>query len=281
MNVDKIINENVSSIVSSGKHYSKVQKKDGSIVELNYIPIKKQLEEENMILLESEKNKYVYTSKFNPKLKIGRTLKIVEDILINDFSDYNIYMEILNTKDFNTPQNRSRFFLVMIKKTLDLGFKFPTKQPLTTKLSDLLENNVDDSLTIKNRDFIVYPKRKYKNPKQLNLYGEVLRKDGTKSNHRSSKVIVFPVVSSCLATSGDTKIFHQNKVRHLSPTEQQRAHGFSEDYILPNNYELSSHIMGNTLSPVVMKELIRGVLFMDNQKVNNIFFNNENLSFVS
>ncbi|MEA2019030.1 MAG: DNA (cytosine-5-)-methyltransferase, partial [Campylobacterota bacterium] len=259
-NVDKIINENVSTIVSSGKHFSIVEDKDGKEVELNYIPTKKQLEKENWKLLKSVKNKYVYKSHFNPKLTIGRTLKIVEDILIKDFSDYNIYMDVLNTKDFNTPQNRSRFFLIMVKKDLDLGFAFPKKQDLKTKLVDLLEDNVDESLIIKNRDFIVYPKREYKNPKQLNLYGELLKVDGTKSNHRSSKVIVYPVVSPCLTTNGFTKIFHNGVVRHLSPTEQKRSHNFSDDYILPDNYKLSSHIMGNTLSPSVMKELIKAFL---------------------
>jgi len=141
------------------------------------------------ILLDSQKNKYVYKSRFNPNLEIGRTLKIVEDILVKDFSDYNIYMDILNTKDFNTPQNRSRFFLVMIKKDKDLGFKFPTAQPLKIKMIDLLEKNVSDKYTI-NREFIKYEDRLFTNPKQLHIYGEVLKKDGTKSNFRSSKIIL-------------------------------------------------------------------------------------------
>ena len=106
--------------------------------------------------------------------------------------------------------------------------------------------------------------------------------DGKASSHRSSKVIVYPVVSPCLTTKGLTKIFHKNQVRYLSPTEQKRIHGFSEDYILPtDNYKLSSHIMGNTLSPVLMKELIKGVLFINSEKVNNISFDNGNLSLVS
>ena len=48
-----------------------------------------------------------------------------------------------------------------------------------------------------------------------------------------------------------------------------------------DNYKLSSHIMGNTLSPVLMKELIKGVLFINSEKVNNISFDNGNLSLVS
>ena len=289
MNVDKIINENVSSIVSSGRHYSKIKDKKSREIELNYIPNEKQLKKENWILLESQKDKYVYKSHFNPKLKIGRTLKIVEEILINDFSDYNIYMEIVNTKDFKTtPQNRKRFFLIMIKKELDLGFKFPVKQDLTTKLVDLLDDEVDESLIIKDREYIVYDKKENKDPKQLDLYGEILKKDGTKSNHRSSKIIVYPNVSPCLLTNGVVKIFHNGVVRYLSLSEQKRLHGFREEYLLSDNYRLSSYIMGNTLSPSVMKELIKGVQFMDEynpeyQLGNNIDYSKEQecLSLVS
>ena len=209
-------------------------------------------------------------------------MKIVEDILTEDFPDYNIYMEILNTKDFNKPQNRNRFFLVMIKKTLDLGFKFPKKQALTTKFTDLLEDKVNESLTITDREIIVYPHREYNNPTQLHLYGETKNKNGKKSVHRSSRTILFPHMCSCLTTHGHTKIYHQNIVRNLSPREQIRLHGGSEEYILPtDNYNLCCHIMGNTLSPVVMKGLIENVLFMDNTKVNNISFNNESLLLVS
>jgi site-specific DNA-cytosine methylase/site-specific DNA-adenine methylase len=273
-NVDKIINENVSSIVSSGKHFAIVEDKDGKRVEINYIPTKKQLKKENWKLLKSEKNKYVYKSHFNPKLTIGRTLKIVEDILIKDFRDYSIYMDVLNTKDFNTPQNRSRFFMVMIKKNLDFGFQFPQKQELTTKMIDLLEKNVSDKYTI-NREFIKYEDRLFSDPKQLNIYGEVLKKDGTKSNYRSSKIILYPEMCSCLTTKCQIKIYHQNKLRTITPIEMLRLHGFSKDYKLPKTHSLSTHIMGNTLSPVVMKELINGVLFMNTPKVNNTDYENE------
>ncbi len=38
---------------------------------------------------------------------------------------------------------------------------------------------------------------------------------------------------------------------------------------MPDNYKLATHIMGNTLSPVVMKELIKGVLFLSRNSGNN------------
>lgn len=265
---DKIINENVSTIISSGRHYSKVKKEDGSIEELNYIPNEKQLKKENLVLLESQKDKYVYKSKINPSLTIGRTLKTTEDMLLNDFKDYNIYMDILNTRDFETtPQNRKRFFLVMIKKSLDYGFKYPTPKPLKTKVIDLLDNveDIDDSLIINDRDIVKYNKEEPENPKQLHEYGVVLNKDGSFPKHRASSVILYPSVSACLTTTGHTKIYDPRikKVRYLSLREQARLHNFGEDFIITNNYKLGSHVMGNTLSPSVMKELIKGVLFFD------------------
>ncbi len=265
LNPDKIINENVGTITSSGKHYSLIKDENGNKKELNYIPTKEQLEEENWELLESQKNKYVYKSKFNPNLEIGRTLKIVEDILISDFSDYNIYMEILNTKDFNTPQNRRRFFLVMIKKDLDLGFKYPQKQELTTFMSDLLEKNVDEKYFLDHREFIAYNDPKPENPKQLYLYGEQLKKNGERSNHRSSRSVYFTDVSPCLTTKNPVKIFIDERVRVITPLEMVRLQAFSDKFVFPDNYGLVTHIMGNTISVSVMKELMRNILFMNTQ----------------
>jgi DNA (cytosine-5)-methyltransferase 1 len=55
---------------------------------------------------------------------------------------YSNHTEILNSKDFGIPQNRERAFMVSI-----LGsslYKFPQKQPLTLRLKDMLEANVDE-----------------------------------------------------------------------------------------------------------------------------------------
>jgi DNA (cytosine-5)-methyltransferase 1 len=55
---------------------------------------------------------------------------------------YSNHTEILNSKDFGIPQNRERAFMVSI-----LGsslYNFPQKQPLTLRLKDMLEANVDE-----------------------------------------------------------------------------------------------------------------------------------------
>lgn len=58
---------------------------------------------------------------------------------------YNNYWKVLNLKDFGIPQNRERVFIVSIRKDIDNGaFTFPTGFPLTLRLKDMLEAEVDE-----------------------------------------------------------------------------------------------------------------------------------------
>ena len=62
---------------------------------------------------------------------------------------YNNYYQVLNAKDYGIPQNRERVFTISIRKDIDKGsFCFPDKQELKVKLSDLLEDKVEDKYYI-------------------------------------------------------------------------------------------------------------------------------------
>ena len=58
---------------------------------------------------------------------------------------YNNYYKVLNARDYGIPQNRERVFTISIRKDIDKGsFLFPEKQELKIKLSNLLEEHVDE-----------------------------------------------------------------------------------------------------------------------------------------
>lgn len=57
---------------------------------------------------------------------------------------YNLHWQVLNTKDYGLPQNRERVFLVGIRNDLPNDFVFPKGFPLTKRLKDVLETNVDE-----------------------------------------------------------------------------------------------------------------------------------------
>ena len=57
---------------------------------------------------------------------------------------YHIYYKVINSKNLNVPQNRERVFIVGIKDDKDNVFQFPKDEPLTKKLKDVLEKEVDE-----------------------------------------------------------------------------------------------------------------------------------------
>lgn len=82
------------------------------------------------LLLENVKN--LVSKRFKPYF--DEWLSYLESL------GYKNYYKILNAKDYGVPQNRERIFCVSILG--DEDYEFPEKVQLTTKLGDLLENDV-------------------------------------------------------------------------------------------------------------------------------------------
>lgn len=62
----------------------------------------------------------------------------------DDSVPYHIYWKVINAKDFNVPQNRERVFIVGIRDDEDNNFSWAIEQPLTRKLKDVLEEEVNE-----------------------------------------------------------------------------------------------------------------------------------------
>lgn len=61
-----------------------------------------------------------------------------------DHLGYETSWKVLNAKEYGTPQNRERVYGISIRKNLNKKFSFPDKEELKLKLSDLLEEDVDE-----------------------------------------------------------------------------------------------------------------------------------------
>lgn len=57
---------------------------------------------------------------------------------------YRSYAKILNAKDYGIPQNRERVYTMSIRNDVPGDFEFPEPKPLTKKLKDVLEPEVDE-----------------------------------------------------------------------------------------------------------------------------------------
>ena len=81
----------------------------------------------------------------NVKNLVSKRFKPLFDEWVNYLSSlgYKSFYKVLNARDYGVPQNRERVFMVSIlDETAE--YEFPNKQELNVKLSDLLEENVDD-----------------------------------------------------------------------------------------------------------------------------------------
>jgi DNA (cytosine-5)-methyltransferase 1 len=61
-----------------------------------------------------------------------------------DSVPYHIYWKVLNAKNYGVPQNRERVFIVGIRDDKDNTFTWPQEEPLTKRLKDVLESEVDE-----------------------------------------------------------------------------------------------------------------------------------------
>lgn len=90
------------------------------------------------LLLENVKN--LVGKKFKPDFD-----KWLETL---DALGYRNYWQVLNAKNYGVPQNRERVFVMSIRKDIECDYKFSEPMPLTKRLKDVLEPQVDEKYYI-------------------------------------------------------------------------------------------------------------------------------------
>lgn len=95
-------------------------------------------------IIETVKPKYLLME--NVKALVNKRNKAQFDIWLKYLEElgYRNFWKVLNAKDYGIPQNRERVFVVSIKDA-EAEYEFPEEIPLTKKLKDLLETEVDES----------------------------------------------------------------------------------------------------------------------------------------
>jgi len=184
-----------------------------------------------------------------PKYAIAENVKnLTSKMFIKDFNNmldelnelgYNSYWNVVNAKDYGSPQSRERVFIISIRKDIDKnGFEFPKPLEKTKSLNDITEKSkIDEKYYCKDNSYLtkfisninIRIVNKEKSKFGLIRLGKI---DNPKMLQMNQRVFSTEGCSPTIVTGSDSvpKIV-QCRVRKLTPLECWRATGFTdEDY---------------------------------------------------
>lgn len=184
----------------------------------------------------------------------GKTFRIIEETLAG--LGYHMKIKVLNSMEYgNIPQNRERIYIVGFKnKYYCENFSFPHPTKLTTKISDLLEENV--------------PEKYYYNGKPLFEKLKDFVKEGgvyqwRRQYVRENKKGVCPTLTANMGMGGHNVPIIKDKhgIRKLMPIECARIQGFPKNYKLPEIADSALYKqIGNSVSVPVIEAIAKQMM---------------------
>src|SRR5574344_145341 len=223
----------------------------------------------------------------------GKTWQVIKNTF-EESCDYDIYYQVLNSKDYGIPQNRERIYCIGFKKETD--FKYPAPIPLTRKMYNFLEETVDNKYFLKEKgfqfitksinhqksytqingdiqlcqkrnqqfnwhgDFIFYP---YSNNIESNEYKPLIHKlsDAEERYYVENKFSHYICPNNNYNMVCETSIVDMSKglFRKLTPRECLRLMGFNDSYDIVVSDTVAYKQSGNSIVVDVLMALLKQI----------------------
>lgn len=142
-------------------------------------------------------------------------------LIVSELSDvgYNVYTQVLEAKDYGTPQQRKRLFFVGIRKDIIGDFKFPEPVPLKYTFSEIMGGKTEREYSF-----------------TIRIGG---RKSGINNRFNWDAYIV------------------DGQERYITPEECLLLQGFPKDFKLSGNESQKYHQVGNSVSCFIVYEIVK------------------------
>jgi DNA (cytosine-5)-methyltransferase 1 len=204
-----------------------------------------------IFILENVKN-FKFIQKGQPFNHLITSLNNIQnDSVLENESAYNIYNDILNTKDYGIPQNRERIFIIGIRKDIqkeNTSYKTPEKLQLRPLDDFILDKNIYINTNI---------------PKTIQ---NKLDKIKNQPNYICccSTFGYMKDICPTLTLSGCKYMFHSTYKRYLTTKECLLLQGFPSTFInTVGDVKLCNQI-GNSMSVNVLKVLFQKIFEISN-----------------
>ena len=183
----------------------------------------------------------------------GRTIKVIENTL--DKLGYDVFIDVLNSKDFGLPQNRERVFIVCFNRNKlgRIDYKFPTALKKSVKLGDILENSVDLKYTLSDKLWQGHQRRKNSHKIKGNGFGySIFNAD---SKYTST-------ISARYYKDGSEILITQlgKNPRKITPREAARLQGYPEKFKIVVSDVQAYKQFGNSVSVPVIYSLAKSMV---------------------
>jgi DNA (cytosine-5)-methyltransferase 1 len=185
----------------------------------------------------------------------GNTFTTIKNIISNKLG-YILFYKVLNSMEYaNIPQNRERIFLVGFdpKQVSNFeDFRFPTKLPLTKKISDMISHEKQADIYYYDEDHRYYKEldKTMNDPDTIYQWRRVYV--------RANKSNVCPTLTANMGTGGhNVPLIRDNfGIRKLTPRECLNFQGFPDNFNLPNIANSKLYLQaGNSVTMPLIKRI--------------------------
>lgn len=195
----------------------------------------------------------------------GETLAYMLKILRDNLGYFVPEPKILNSKFFGVPQNRQRVYIVGFREPTE--FSFPNTLDKEVKLSDILEDNVDESYFLSQMYYEGLVKHKERHRSKGSGFGfEILDPEGIAhalvvgNMGRERNLIKDKPGKGFYKKGMDRKLSKNSEgIRKLTIRECARLQGFPEDFTFPVSRTQVYKQLGNTISIPVIAEIAKEI----------------------
>ena len=202
----------------------------------------------------------------------GRTFKKILEILSKKLNGkiiksrrenlgYNVFWKVLNSTNFNVPQNRERVFIIgFIDQSIN--FKFPKNQKLKKTLNDIINIKPKKIRRISklSKGYIDKHLKKHKSYNKIKNLNYLVANEVRKSRCHFRFDNISPCLTTKMGTGGNNVPYLVNQNRFYTLEECLLVQGFPKNFKLTNNYTEALKQIGNSVSVPVINSLVKQII---------------------
>lgn len=174
--------------------------------------------------------------------------------------NYNVYYDILNSKNFGVPQNRERIYIIGFKDSVG-KFEFPKQSKNIVDISAVLENNNIKSDITETAKFNIE-----NNLKKWAAGRDIISKDFLLAYEIRKLRCTFrndglsPCLTAKMGTGGNNVPVLVKHMRKLSTRECLKIQGYPDWFVIKENNSQSYKQIGNSVSVPVIRKIAEEIL---------------------